>query len=228
MIDDPPLIRLRRSVPRPTVGQLDRLRGTPTGYIVDALHGRGSLGVDVKPVVPEQAAVCGVALTCHAGPADNLVVLAALPLIQASDVLVVATDGYRETAVVGDLVLGMARNCGAAAFVTDGCVRDVPGIRDVGLPCFAAGVVPDSPVRNGPGTINLPVVLSGRTVQAGDIVIGDTEGVVVTPFDLIDDVIRQLEGIRAAEAALMARVAEGLGVPECVEALYRDGRVREV
>ena len=145
MIDDPPLIRLRRTVPRPTPEQLAALWGTPTGYVCDALHGRASLGVAAKPVVPEQAAFCGVALTIHTGPDDNLAVLAALPLIQPSDVLVVAADGYRTTAVVGDLVLGMARNRGVAAFVTDGCVRDVPGIRDVGLRCDAAGLVSDSP-----------------------------------------------------------------------------------
>src|SRR3954453_471720 len=89
MIDDPPLVRLRRRVPRPTAEQLGALWGTPTGYIADALHGRASLGREVKPVVPEQAAFCGTAVTIHAGPADNLAVFAALPLIQASDVLVV-------------------------------------------------------------------------------------------------------------------------------------------
>jgi 4-hydroxy-4-methyl-2-oxoglutarate aldolase len=122
----------------------------------------------------------------------------------------------------------MARNQGAVAFVTDGCVRDVPGIRDVGLPCFASGVTPNSPVKNGPGTVNLPVVLAGQTVAAGDIVIGDTDGVVIVPFDKIDAVITALEGIRAGEAALLARVAAGLGVPEWVEKLYRDGRVQDV
>ena len=85
--------------------------------------GRGAVAPDIKPVITEQARFCGVAVTCHVGPADNLAVFAALPLLQAGDVIVAAADGYRETAVVGDLVLGMARNFGAVAFVTDGCVR---------------------------------------------------------------------------------------------------------
>ena len=84
--------------------------------------GRGAVAPDIKPVITEQARFCGVAVTCHVGPADNLAVFAALPLLQAGDVIVAAADGYRETAVVGDLVLGMARNLGAVAFVTDGCV----------------------------------------------------------------------------------------------------------
>ena len=148
MIDDPPLITLRRKVPRPTAAQLAALNGTPTGFIIDALGGRGAVAPNIKPVIAEQASFCGVAVTCHVGPADNLAVLAALPLLQSGDVIVAAADGYRETAVVGDLVLGMARNLGAVAFVTDGCVRDIPGIRDVGLPGAFRRVSPQ-PLRLG-------------------------------------------------------------------------------
>lgn len=228
MIDDPPLIQLRRRVPRPTAAQLDALRGTPTGFIVDALHGRAALAAEVKPVVAEQAGFCGVALPCHAGPADNLAVFAALSLVQPSDVIVAATDGYRETAIVGDLVLGMARNLGAVAFVTDGCVRDIGGIREVGLPCFATGVTPNSPVKNGPGTVNLPIVLAGASVAPGDVVIGDPDGVVVIPFAMIHAVIARLEKVRAAEAAMVARVAAGLGVPEWVQKLHAEGRIDDL
>lgn len=228
MIDDPPLIRLRRRVPRPTEAQLAALRGTPTGYVVDALYGDAAFDRAIKPVVPDQAAFCGVAVTCQVGPADNLAVFAALPLLRPSDVIVAAAGEFHGTAVIGDLVLGMARNCGAVAFVTDGCVRDVPGIREVGLPCFAAGVTPNSPVKNGPGTVNLPVTLAGRHVRPGDIVIGDGDGAVVVPFEEIDRVIAALEGIRAAEAALTAKVAGGLKIPPWVEAMHADGRIVEV
>ena len=228
MIDDPPLITLRRKVPRPTGAQLAELNGTPTGFIIDALGGRGAVAPDIKPVITEQASFCGVAVTCHVGPADNLAVFAALPLLQAGDVIVAAADGYRETAVVGISVLGMARNLGAVAFVTDGCVRDIPGIREVGLPCFSAGVTPASPVKNGPGTVNLPVVVGGLRVEAGDVVIGDSDGVVVVPFVRIDAVIKRLSTIRAAEAALVARVKGGLGISNWVDELFSSGKVEEV
>ncbi len=90
MIDDPPLIRFFRHVLRPTTEQLQALQGTPTGYIVDALYGRAALAPEIKPVVPEQAEFCGVAVPCHVGPADNLAVFAALPLLQKGDVIVAA------------------------------------------------------------------------------------------------------------------------------------------
>jgi 4-hydroxy-4-methyl-2-oxoglutarate aldolase len=98
------------------------------------------------------------------------------------------------------------------AFVTDGCVRDIPGITAVGLPCFAVGVTPNSPAREGPGTVGFPVVVGGVAVATGDIVLGDQDGVVVVPHARIDAVIARLAVVRAAEADLEARVKTGLRV----------------
>lgn len=228
MIEDPPLVTLRRPRRRPTDAQLKAFKGVQTGFLVDAMGGRGALGDEIKACIPEQTDFCGVALTCHAGPADNLAVFAMLPVVSPGDVLVVAADGYRATAVTGDLLLGMARNQGAVAFVTDGCARDIPGIRAVGLPCVCAGVTPNSPARNGPGTVGLPVVVDGVQVETGDVIVGDVDGVVVVPFDRVESVLARLVEIRRAEAALDARVKAGLGVPEFVTALFDGGRVREV
>jgi 4-hydroxy-4-methyl-2-oxoglutarate aldolase len=228
MIEDPPLLTLRRTFPRPTPAQVAALTGLPTGFATDAMDGRGALDASIKPIDPKVRSFCGVALPCHAGPADNLAVFGALEAARAGDVILIATDGYTATAVIGDLVLGMARNRGVAAIVTDGCVRDIPGILAVSLPCFAAGVTPNSPARNGPGTAGLPVVLGGVTVGAGDIVLGDGDGVVVVPFGLIDTVIGRVPAIREAEAALDAKVKAGLETPDFIADLFAGGRVREV
>jgi len=149
MIDEAPSIQ-RQDVVRPAIALVDSLRGTPTGFLVDAMGGNGALDYRIKPAIAEHAAFCGVALTCNAGPADNLALLAALESVQPGDVLVCTTGNHTGCAVTGDLVLGMARNCGAVGFVTDGCVRDLPGIRMVGLPCYCVGVTPNSPARSGP------------------------------------------------------------------------------
>ena len=80
MIEDAPKIRIAKELRRPRPEQMAALRGVPTGFVVDALGGSGGLDYRIKPVVSEQAAFCGVALTCDAGPADNLAVFAALRL----------------------------------------------------------------------------------------------------------------------------------------------------
>ena len=96
-------------------------------------------------------------------------------------------------------------------------MRDVPGIRAVGLSCFCVGVTPNSPGREGPGTVGFPVVVGGVAVASGDIVVGDQDGVVVVPFDRIDAVISRLEAVRAAEADMEAKVKGGLSVPSFLQ-----------
>jgi 4-hydroxy-4-methyl-2-oxoglutarate aldolase len=228
MIEDPPLLTVRRSFPRPSAAQLAALAAAPTGFVTDAMGGRGALEARIKPIGRTPAAFAGVAITCHAGPADNLALFGALAYGAPGDVMVCATDGFAATAVTGDLLLGMARNRGLAGFVTDGMVRDVAGIEAVGLPCFAAGVTPNSPARNGPGTVGMPVVVGGVTVEAGDIVIGDADGVVVVPRASADAVIARLAAVRAAEADLDARVKGGLELPGFITGLIAAGRFKEI
>ena len=210
MIDSAPKIQIAEGMRRPRPQQVAALTGVATGFLVDALGGSGALDYRIKAVVAEQSTFCGPALTCNAGPADNLAVFAALDSLQPGDVIVTACADHHGCAVVGDLLLGMARNSGATGFVTDGCVRDIPGIRQVGLPCFAAGVTPNSPAKEGPGTVGFPVVVAGVNVATGDIVAGDQDGVVVVPFDRIDACIERLERVLAAEAELDAKVKAGL------------------
>ena len=60
--------------------------------------------------------------------------------------------------------------------VTDGLARDSAGIAEVGLPVFASGISPNSAARSGPGTIGLPITVSGVRIEPGDIVVGDPDG----------------------------------------------------
>ena len=212
MIDEVPLIR-RQPFSRPSAEAVAALKATPTGFIVDAMGGVGGLDYRIRPAVPEQFAFCGVALTVDAGPADNLALVHALTAIQPGDVIVANTGGYTACAITGDLVLGMARNNGAIGFVTAGCVRDVNGLRAVGVPAWAMGVTPNSPHRNGPGTIGFPVSIAGHPVASGDIVVADVDGVVVVPQALIDSVLAKLPSIRSAEAAADEAVRQGLRLP---------------
>ena len=212
MIDVPPLIQ-RQTFTRPTPDQVEALRGTPTGFIVDAMGGSGALDYRLRPAIAEQYAFCGVALTVDAGPGDNLALVHALQDVQPGDVLVATTGGFTGCAITGDLVLGMAKNCGAVGFVTDGCVRDLVGLRTVGLPAWAVGVTPNSPQRHRPGTIGFAIALAGHPVASGDIVVADLDGVVVVPQARIAQVLARLPQIRAAEALADTAVREGARLP---------------
>lgn len=212
MIEEVPLIQVA-AFARPDPALVAQLRGTPTGFVCDAMGGTGALDHRLRPAVPEQLAMCGVALTCHAGPADNLALIHALDSVTPGDVIVAAADGYTGCAVTGDLLLGMARNRGATGFVTDGCVRDLVGIRQVGLPAWAIGVTPNSPNRSGPGTVGFPVQVAGLRVCSGDVVVADLDGVVVVPQERLAEVLERLPAIRTAEAAADAAVRNGATRP---------------
>jgi len=227
MIDEAPLLQIRRKFARPTAAQVAAFSGIMTGFVADALGGRGALQPNVKPIAGS-GPFTGVALPCAAGPADNLAVFGALMIAEPGDVVMCATDGFHYAAVTGDLLLGMLKNKGVVGFVTDGAVRDLPGIRDVGLPCYATAVTPDSPAKNGPGTVGLPAVVGGVTVGAGDIVVADEDGVVVVPFARIDATIERLEAVKAAEAAMLAKVQGGMTLPDGIKALADAGRFIEV
>lgn len=227
MIDDPPLLTIRRRYNRPTSEHLSFLKNVATVAIVDALGGRAALASTIKPF-SETIAICGTVLTCYAGPADNLAAYGALTIAHPGDVVVCATDGYTGTAVAGDLLLGMMRNRGIAGFVTDGCVRDIGGIRKVGMPCFAAGLTPNSPSHNGPGTVGLPIVIAGISIESGDVIAADEDGIVIIPQARIDDVIMRVPSIQVAEARLVAEVSAGLEIPNFLRMMLDAGDFREI
>ena len=230
MIEEPPVLTIHRRRNRPSAAQLEALRDRPLGFVVDAMGGQGALSHEIAPLAPGALSMrfCGVALTCDCGPADILALLAGLTEVEAGDVLVVATGGWRGCAAAGDRVTGMARNGGAVALVTDGLVRDFDGIVEVGLPVFCAGLTPNSPYGKGPGTVGAPVVIGGVSVSSGDVILGDRDGVVVVPFDRLDAVIAEVARVGELEAALDARVAEGLTAPPSIVDLVASDAVRRV
>jgi len=208
MIEEAPPLTIAPAHERPPAELVERLRGAPTSFVVDALGGSGALDWRIKPIVGRS--VFGVALTCDCGPNDNLALIAAVSQCQPGDVLVAATGSFAGAAVTGDLVLGVARNRGAAGFVTDGLVRDLADLEALGLPVYAMGVTANSPGKRGPGAVGLPVVCGGRAVASGDIIVGDRDGVVVAPRERLKETIANLDRVRAAEAAMAERVRAGL------------------
>jgi len=173
MITERPLLTIRREFPRPEAKSVGRFAGAATVHLVDAIGGRGALGHQIKAVSRTAATFARPALTCYAGVDDTLAILAALELAQPGDVVVAATEEFTGSAVVGDLFAAMARTRGVAAIVTDGLAGDSQGIAASGLPVFASGVSPNSAARSGPGTVGLPVDITGVHICPGDVVVGD-------------------------------------------------------
>ena len=227
MIEEPPLLTIARQIARPERAVVEAFENTPTCFIVDAMGGSGGLDFRIKSIAAVRP-FAGVALTCDCGPADNLALCAAVAQCQPGDVIVAATGNYNGASVVGDLLLGIAKNRGAVAFITDGLVRDVNDIEALRFPVFAMGATPNSPSRNGPGTVGLPVQCGGLAITSGDIVIGDRDGVVVVPLATVNRVLEVLSKVRDLEAQMLSKVKGGLTEVEFVAELLAGKRVRRV
>ncbi len=229
MLEEPALLTVSRNFARPSKAELEAVAAASTGWLVDAQDGRASLGARIKPVLPGNDGLTrcsGTAVTCWCGPNDNLAIFGALAVARPGDVVIAATDGFSGSGVCGDLLAGMMRNKGIAALVTDGHVRDLAGLREVGLPVFAAGINPDSCVRSGPGTVGLPVVIGSRQISSGDLVLGDEDGVATIPLANAKAVLARLEAVKAAEGKMLAAVKGGLQIPDWLEELMASSKAR--
>ncbi len=210
MLHNPPLLTIHRGFPRPDPKLVEAFKGAQTSHLCDAMDGRGALDYRIKPLDPAQSVFAGPAMTAHAYPADVVGMFGAVSEAEPGDVIVVANDGFTETAVTGDLAVGMMRNKGIAGFVTDGLARDKAGIVATGVPVFCRGISPNSPGAYGKGTVGIPVTLGGVHVSPGDIIVGDADSAVVVPLARAEEVLDRLAEIRAAEAVTEKKVADGL------------------
>ena len=228
MIEEPPLLTIKKNRRRPSAAQIEAFQGAATGLVVDAMFGGGALDSAIRPLATQQgptSVTAGPALTADCGPADILATLAALKFITPGDVVVSAFSGHQGCAAVGDRVTGMMKNAGAIGFVTDGPVRDSAGIADTGLPVWCSGLTPASPFSKGPGSVGFPVQIGGQEVETGDMVVADRDGVVIVPFERLDDVIESLSKVMGLEAELDAEVAAGLKVPAAIDELLSGDQV---
>jgi 4-hydroxy-4-methyl-2-oxoglutarate aldolase len=218
-------LTIKRKFTRTEPQLVKKFMNLPTGNICDAQGRVGAMDYRIKPV-SATSQLCGTALTVDTGPRDNLAAWAALEIAGPGDILVITTGGHLASSVAGDLYVGMAKNAGVAGIVTDGVVRDLPGINAVGIPVFARGICPNSPWKNGPGRVGLPIVIGGVSVNAGDIVVGDQDGVVIVARRTASAVADGLAAVLAKERKMEAAVKAGLTVPDWLKEACKAKGVR--
>ena len=219
MIENPPLIQIKKSSSRnrPSIKQLANFKNVPTGFICDALNGYAALDTNIKPLpVPGKKVehIVGPALTVFSGAADVLGMSIALSEIQPGDIVVNGVSGFQGTAAVGDRIAGMIKNNGGIGLITDGPMRDLEGIIETGLSCFCTGLNPNSPYNSGPAKIGYPTEIGNKTIHSGDIIVADSDGVTVVPFNKIDEVIEKLDRITELENTMDEKVKNGLKISQ--------------
>jgi regulator of RNase E activity RraA len=107
-------------------------------------------------------------------------------------VLVVDARGDPRAASAGDLFCGRLAARGCAGIVTDGGLRDTDGIARTGLAAYhRRPSSPPSGIVHQPLDLQVPIGCGGVAVYPGDIIVGDGDGIVVIPPDIVDAVAEE-------------------------------------
>ena len=126
------------------------------------------------------------------------------------DVLVMEARGVADAATIGDILATRHFALGGRGIVTDGALRDTPAISDIGKPVYhfaSHGAVLGR--RHMPFSIDEPITCAGVFVVPGDIIVGDGEGVVVIPMDLVEEVVADALIQEEKEEFALERVQAG-------------------
>jgi regulator of RNase E activity RraA len=142
--------------------------------------------------------------------------------LKAGEVAVLACGATGRIAPWGELLTTASRARGATGCVTDGLVRDIKAIREARFPVFHGGIGPlDSQGRGEVAAIDVPVECAGVTVNPGDLVFGDADGVLAVPQPVARQVLKlALEKVASEDrtreelqqGALLAEVFKKYGV----------------
>jgi regulator of RNase E activity RraA len=201
---------------------LDCFRGLATPNLADAM-GRFNF---MDPGIRSRSgfALCGPAVTVNARPADNLMIHKALQVAAPGDVIVVNTCGNTTSAVFGELMCTTAAAAKLGGIVVDGAIRDVDGIRRLGFPAYSRTVCAGGCDKDGPGEVNVPIACGGVVVSAGDIIVGDDDGLVVVPRNDAEEVLSLVVDLMERESRRVAEINSGvLFRPDVDDSLRRKG-----
>ena len=174
--------------------------------------GAGLLDPGIRPI-QEGARIAGSAVTVSCAPRDNIMIHAAVEVIEPGDILVVSTTSPSTNGMFGELLATSVMARGCAGVVVDAGVRDISDLRRLGLPVWSRAVHASGTVKATPGSVNIPIVCGGATVGPGDGVVADDDGVVVVERERAIEVLEAARERLKRETDVRARLAAGeLGV----------------
>jgi regulator of RNase E activity RraA/2-keto-4-pentenoate hydratase/2-oxohepta-3-ene-1,7-dioic acid hydratase in catechol pathway len=152
----------------------------------------------------------------------------AIEEIRSGEILVIEARGDPTAGTIGDILALRAQVRGAAGVVTDGAIRDSQALAALDIPVYYAAVHPAVlGRRHVPWETGVTVACAGVTIQPGDILVGDADGVIVLPPTLAADILAEAREQERQEQFIAERVAAGQAIdglfplPEARRAEYQ-------
>jgi 4-hydroxy-4-methyl-2-oxoglutarate aldolase len=186
-----------RKIRRPDIGVVRTLGEQGVATVHEAQGRSGLMRPYMRPIYPN-AKLSGVAITVSCQPGDNLMIHAAMELVQPGDVLVVTTTSASSDGMFGDLLGTSCQAHGVAGLIIDAGIRDTADLTTMKFPVWAMAISAQGTVKATAGSVNIPVVCAGTIVNPGDVIVADNDGVVVVPRDRAKEVA-ELAALRIAK-----------------------------
>ncbi|MCR8630025.1 RraA family protein [Paenibacillus radicis (ex Xue et al. 2023)] len=199
-------IQPRRQLP--DLQLLEQFQDVVTPHISDNIN---RLFASCSQLRPYHAGgkLIGVALTVKTRPGDNLLTHKAIDMALPGEVIVVDAGGDLTNSIIGEIMTRLAEKQGITGFVIDGAIRDSGAIGQRSFPVYARGVTHRGPYKDGPGEINVPVSIGGMTVNPGDIIIGDEDGLVAVPVEIADALLEKVRQTQKIEDDIISTLEAG-------------------
>lgn len=202
------LLKIDKTIPENLVKELiTRLKTFTTPELCDGAGLYHSMDWQIKPQVGADK-ICGPAVTVDVPSGEGALVADAILSLTEGDVLVVAGKGNCSCSYWGDHRSICAAMKRAAGVVIDGAFRDVEGCEEAGFPVFAKGLTCGTAGKSGAGAINVPVSCGGVTVNPGDLIVGDRNGVIVIRPEEAEGIMERAFDKRTRQEAVIRKMRE--------------------
>lgn len=179
--------RVASAVPAALLAQLKQIPPATIGHVLD----HEFMDPELRPI-GSRFAFCGPAVTVRVFGVDSSILHYAIDIAQAGDVVVVDRLGDRRYACWGGGVALAAHTKGIAGAVVDGVLTDRVEIEEMGFRIFGRGISPITTRGGGlTGELNTTIRCGGVTVNPGDIILADDDGVLVLPPDRVAAIVEQ-------------------------------------
>lgn len=204
--------RVVRTIPRADEAAIAAFAESGVATVHEAMGRRGLLDPEIRPI-QRGTRLAGSAVTVRCQPGDNLMIHAAVEVVEPGDVLVVTTTSRSTDGMFGELLATSLQAAGCVGLILDAGVRDVAELNEMGFPVWARAIHAQGTVKATPGSVNVPVVCAGAAIDPGDVVVADDDGVAVVPRQQVEATVAAAQQRLDREAEVRARLGAGeLGV----------------